>query len=52
MAEAERAKVSDETFDEFLADESLLPECEENAIEEIIADQICAQLGEAAHSAG
>ena len=34
------ARVSDETFDDFLAGEGLLATCEEDAIKEIIADQI------------
>jgi antitoxin HicB len=34
------ARVSEETFDEFLASENLLAPCEEDAIKEIIADQI------------
>lgn len=40
MKEPEKAHVSDETFDDFLASEDLLAVCEEDAIKEIIADQI------------
>jgi hypothetical protein len=40
MKEPEKAHVSDETFDDFLASENRLAVCEEDAIEEIIADQI------------
>jgi antitoxin HicB len=38
------ARVSDETFDDFLASENLLAVCEEDAIKEIIADQIRAAM--------
>ena len=37
---------SDETFDDFLAREGLLAACEEDAIKEIIADQIRAAMAE------
>jgi antitoxin HicB len=39
-----KARISDETFDEFLASENLLAVCEEDAIKEIIADQIRAAM--------
>ena len=35
-----QARVSEETFDDFLASDNLLAVCEEDAIKEIIADQI------------
>ena len=35
-----KARVSDETFDDFLTSENILAVCEEDAIKEIIADQI------------
>ncbi len=35
-----KARISEETFDDFLASENLLAVCEEDAIKEIIADQI------------
>jgi antitoxin HicB len=38
------ARISDETFDDFLASENLLAVCEEDAIKEIIADQIRAAM--------
>jgi hypothetical protein len=41
-----KASVSTETFDEFLAGENLLATCEEDAIKEIIADQIRAAMKE------
>lgn len=40
MEDATGAQVSAETFDDFLAGEGLLATCEEDAIKEIIADQI------------
>ena len=40
------AHVSDETFDDFLAEEGLLATCEEDAIKEIIADQIRTAMAE------
>ena len=43
-----KARVSDETFDEFLAQQELLGPCEDRAIKEIIA----AQLAEAMKSKG
>lgn len=35
-----RARVSKETFDEFLAEQGVLGTCEERAIKEIIAEQL------------
>jgi len=35
-----KAHVSDETLDEFLAQQGILGECEERAIKEIIAEQL------------
>ena len=35
-----KARVSDETFDDFLTSENILAVCEEDAIKEIIVDQI------------
>jgi len=35
-----KARVSDETFDEFLAEQGVLGTCEERAIKEIIAEQL------------
>lgn len=40
MEQTGKARVSDETFDDFLASENMLATCEEDAIKEIIADQI------------
>jgi antitoxin HicB len=39
-----KARISDETFDDFLIEENLLAVCEEDAIKEIIADQIRAAM--------
>lgn len=41
-----KATVSAETFDDFLESENLLAPCEEDAIKEIIADQIRAAMKE------
>lgn len=41
-----KARVSDETFDEFLVGQGLLASCEEDAIKEIIADQIRVAMAE------
>ena len=46
MENAARARVSAETFDDFLSGEGLLASCEEDAIKEIIADQIRAAMKE------
>jgi len=35
-----KARVSEETFDEFLAEQGILEECEDRAIKEIIATQL------------
>lgn len=40
MEQLGKARVSAETFDDFLASENMLATCEEDAIKEIIADQI------------
>ena len=40
MEQIKRARISDETFDDFLAEQGLLAACEDHAIKEIIADQI------------
>ena len=39
MEQIGKARISDETFDDFLASENLLAACEEDAIKEIIADE-------------
>jgi hypothetical protein len=46
MATKANATVSVETFDDFLESENLLAVCEEDAIKEIIADQIRAAMKE------
>ena len=40
MAQHGKGSVSDETFDDFLAEQGLLQACENHAIKEIIADQL------------
>ena len=39
MTKAKKASVSEETFDEFLAEQGLLERCEDHAIKELIAEQ-------------
>lgn len=46
MERPDKAQVSRETFDDFLESEGLLAACEEDAIKEIIADQIRAAMKE------
>ena len=41
-----KGRVSDETFDEFLAGQGMLEACEEHAIKEIIAEQLAAAMKE------
>jgi hypothetical protein len=40
MVKKKKARVSEETFDEFLAEQGVLGTCEERAIKEIIAEQL------------
>jgi antitoxin HicB len=40
MASTAKATISAETFDDFLESENMLATCEEDAIKELIADQI------------
>jgi antitoxin HicB len=40
MMVKKKARVSDETFDEFLAQQDMLGSCEDSAIKEIIAAQL------------
>jgi plasmid maintenance system antidote protein VapI len=40
MVKKKKARVSEETFDEFLAEQGILGACEERAIKEIIAEQL------------
>jgi antitoxin HicB len=40
VVKKKKARVSDETFDEFLAEQRMLGTCEERAIKEIIAEQL------------
>jgi antitoxin HicB len=41
-----KARVSEETFDEFLASQGILESCEDHAIKEIIAGQLAAEMRE------
>ena len=40
MVKKKKARVSEEKFDEFLAEQGMLGTCEERAIKEIIAEQL------------
>lgn len=44
MSKADKAHLSDETFDEFLDEQDLLAETEEAALKAVIADQIKAAM--------
>lgn len=46
MAQPKKGSVSQENFDEFLAEQGLLEACEDHAIKEIIADQLAAAMKE------
>lgn len=44
MARRKKGSVSQESFDEFLAQQSLLGACEDHAIKELIAEQLAAEM--------
>jgi antitoxin HicB len=46
MSKVRKAGVSEETFDEFLAEQNLLEPCEDHAIKELIAEQLAAAMEE------
>ena len=46
MTKKARARLSEETFDEFLDEQGLLAQVEESALKEVIADQIKAAMSE------
>ena len=46
MAQHNKGSVSQETFDDFLAEQGLLGACENHAIKEIIAGQLAAAMKE------
>jgi antitoxin HicB len=46
MAEKRNARVSEETFDEFLASQGMLDSCEDHAVKELIAEQLAAAMEE------
>ena len=46
MAQRKKGSVSQETFDDFLAEQGLLEACEDHAIKEMIADQLAAAMKE------
>lgn len=46
MAQRKKGRVSEETFDDFLAEQGMLESCEDHAIKELIADQLAAAMKE------
>ncbi len=46
MDERRKATVSEETFDEFLAEQGILGACEDHAVKELFAEQIAAAMAE------
>ena len=44
MAQHGKGSVSDETFDDFLAEQGLLQACENHAVKEIIANQFTDEM--------
>ena len=46
MAQKRKASVSEETFDEFLAEQRILEACEDHAVKELIAEQLAAAMAE------
>jgi hypothetical protein len=44
MAQKREAGVSDETFDEILAEQGVLRACEDHAVEELIAEELAAAM--------
>jgi antitoxin HicB len=46
MARQKKGRVSQETFDDFLAEQGLLEACEDHAIKELIAEQLAAAMKE------
>ena len=46
MTKKKKGRVSDETFDDFLASQGMLEACEDHAIKEIISEQLAAAMKE------
>jgi hypothetical protein len=46
MARTGKARVSEETFDDFLAEQGMLEATEDHAIKELIAEQLAAAMAE------
>lgn len=46
MARKRKARVSEETFDEFLAGQGLLEACQDHAVKELVAEQLAAAMEE------
>ena len=46
MGQDKKGRVSQETFDDFLAEQGMLAACEDHAIKEMIADQLASAMKE------
>lgn len=46
MTQRKKTGISEETFDDFLAEQGLLQACEDHAVKEIIAEQLAAAMKE------
>ena len=46
MSRKRKGRVSDETFDDFLAGQGMLEACEDHAVKELIAEQLAAAMEE------
>jgi predicted XRE-type DNA-binding protein len=46
MEQYNKSSISDETFDDFLAEQGLLQACEDHAIKDMVAEQIAAAMKE------
>ena len=46
MTRKKKGSVSEETFDDFLAEQGMLQACEDHAIKELIAEQLAAAMAE------
>lgn len=44
MSQMAKGRVSDETFDEFLASQGMLEACEDHAVKQLIAEQLAAAM--------
>ncbi len=46
MAQKSKGRVSEETFDDFLAEQGMLKACEDHAVKELVAEQLAAAMEE------